>query len=106
MTRSTQWAPGPKTDLIIWDKFLFNADFTNDLIIDESIDPRIRRSAIQIIHNNWDSFCAQGAAQPLFDFEFCLDTGDLKSVCYRKLVYGINERKIMNTHIQILEEND
>ena len=42
----------------------------------------------------------------MFDLKFCLDTGDSKSVCCRQPSYGIHERKIMNTHIQILEDND
>ena len=42
----------------------------------------------------------------MFDFEFCLDTGDSKHVCCRQPSYGIHERKITNTHIQILEDND
>ena len=40
------------------------------------------------------------------DFEFCLDTGDSKPIYCRQLVYGIHERNIMDTHIQILEMND
>ena len=42
----------------------------------------------------------------MFDFESCLDIGDSPPVCYRQPVYGIHERKIMNTHINVLEDND
>ena len=42
----------------------------------------------------------------MFDFEICLDTGDSKPVYCRQPPYGIHERKIMNTPIQILEDND
>ena len=35
----------------------------------------------------------------MFDFEFCLDTGDSKPVCCRQPAYGVHERKIMNAHI-------
>ena len=52
------------------------------------------------------TFCEQGAARLIFDFDFCLDTGDSKSVCYRQPPYGIHERKIINAYIQILEDND
>ena len=41
----------------------------------------------------------------MFDIEFCLDTGDLKPICCRQPVYGIHEQKIINTYIQILENN-
>ena len=42
----------------------------------------------------------------MFNFECCLDTGYSKPVCCRHPVYGIHERKIMNTYIQIMEENN
>ena len=106
MTRSLTWKPRPRTDLILWDVSSFTSELTKDLCIDDNIDPTIRHSVIKIIHDNWDSFCEQGAARPMFDFEFCLDTGDSKPVCCRQPSYGIHERKIMNTHIQILEDND
>ena len=64
------------------------------------------RSVMQIINNNWDSFCVQGASRPMFDFDFFLDTGDSKPICYRQRVYCIHKQNIINTHIQILEEND
>lgn len=74
--------------------------------IDENIDPIIHQSFIQIIHNNWDAFCAQEASRPIFDFDFFLDTSDLNSVCCRQPVYDIREQKNINTHIQIQEDND
>ena len=42
----------------------------------------------------------------MFDFEFCIDTGDSKPVCYRQPSYGIYERKIMDKYIHILETNN
>ena len=42
----------------------------------------------------------------MFDFEFCIDTGDSKAVCCRHTSYNIHERKIMDKHIQILQAND
>ena len=42
----------------------------------------------------------------MFDFEFCIDTGDYKPVCYRQLSYGIHKRKIIDKYIQILEANE
>ena len=99
MTRSPKWKPSPRTDLILWDESFFTSQLTKDLHIDDGIDPTIRQSVIQIIYDNWDSFCKHGAARPMFDFEFCLDTGDSKPVCCRQPAYGVHERKIMNAHI-------
>ena len=42
----------------------------------------------------------------MFDFEFCIDTGDSKPVCCRHPLYWIRERKIMDEHIQIPETKD
>ena len=42
----------------------------------------------------------------MFDFEFCIDTGDSKPVCYRQPSYSIHERKIMDKYIHILETNN
>ena len=42
----------------------------------------------------------------MFDFVFYIDTSDSKHICYHQMTYGVRERKIMNKHIQILEDND
>ena len=68
--------------------------------------PTIKQSILTIIKDNWDSVCEEGASRPIFDFEFCIDTGNYKHVCYRQSSYGIHERKIMDKYIHILETND
>ena len=103
--QSPKWKPRPRTDLILLDESSFTSEITKDLRIDDGIDPTISQSVIKIIHDNLDSFCEQGADGPMIDFDFCLDTGDSKPVCCRQSSHGIHERKIMNTHIQILEDN-
>ena len=70
------------------------------------MDPTIKQSIITIVKDNWDSFCEEGASRPMFDFEFCIDTGNSKPVCYYQSSYSIHERKIMDKHIHILETND
>ena len=77
-----------------------------DFYIDASIKTNIRQSILNIIKDNWDSFCEQGASCPIFDFEFCLDTCDTPSVCCRQPVYGVHERKIITAYIKVLEDND
>ena len=73
---------------------------------DSSIDTIIRQSILGVIKDNWHSFCEQDTSCPMFEFEFCLDTGDSLPVCCRQLVYSMHERKIMNTHIEGMEDND
>ena len=104
--RSPKWKSHLRTDLILWDESSFTCELVKDLRIDNGIDPTIRQSVINIIHDNWDSFCEQEAARHIFDFDFCLDTGNSKPDYYRQPSYGIHERKIMNAHIQIIEDND
>ena len=70
------------------------------------MDPTIKQSILTIIKNNWDLFCEEGASRTMFDFEFCIDTGDSKPVCCHQFSSIINERKIMDKHIHILETND
>ena len=40
------------------------------------MDPTLKDYIKTIIRDNWDSFCEQGASRPIFDFEFCIDTGN------------------------------
>ena len=70
------------------------------------MDPTIKQSILTIIEDNWDSFSEEGSSRLIFDFEFCIYTGDSKHVCYHQPSYGIHERKIMDKHIHILESND
>ena len=80
MTRSPESKPRPRIDLFLWDESSFTSKLTNDLRINDGIYSTIRKSVIKIINDNWDSLCEQGTALPMFDFEFCLDTGDSKPV--------------------------
>ena len=61
-----------------------------DLIIDPTVNPTLTMLFLITINDNWDSFYEQGVYCPIFTFEF----------------YGIHEKKIMNNHIQVLEDND
>ena len=42
----------------------------------------------------------------MLDFEFFLDTGNLPPLYCRQPVYAAHEKKIMNTHILVLEDDD
>ena len=42
----------------------------------------------------------------MFPFEFYLYTGDSLPVCYCQSVNSIHERKIMNMHIKVLEDDN
>ena len=101
MKRSPKWIPRPRTNLILWNESSFLAELTKDLTIDTTMNPTTKQSILTIIKDNWDSFYEEGASQSMFDFRFCIDTGDSKHVCCRLPSYGIHERKIMDKHIHI-----
>ena len=71
----------------------------------DQADDFTRRSILFIIKSNLDSFCEMGVSRLVLDFEFCIDTGDSPPVCCRQPKYSYRERKIMNTHIQALDDS-
>ena len=91
--------PRPYSDIIPWCQALYQQEFDNNFNIASIVSDSTRQVVIQIIHDNWDSFCEVGIAPPMFDFEFCIDTGRAKAVCCRQSVYCIHEGKIMTEQI-------
>ena len=76
------------------------------LKIEHNIDSTIRQSVLNIVYENWESFCEQGTSRLIFDFKLCIDIGDYKPLYYRQSIYGIHKKQITNKDIQILEGND
>ena len=70
------------------------------------MDPTLKKSITTIIQDNWGSFYEQGASCTMFDFEFCINTGDSKPICCRQSSYGTHECKIMDKNILVPETND
>ena len=108
--KSTTWPPQwklrPHTDLILWDSISFTAELMKYLKKDCSIDTAIHQSILGVIKDNYDSFSEQGVSRPMFDFEFYLDIDESPRVCCSQPMYGIHERRIMNTRMKMLEDND
>ena len=52
------------------------------LRIDTTVDPNLHYSILNIIQDNWDSFCEQEASRPIWYFEFCIDIGKSQHVYY------------------------
>ena len=73
---------------------------------DCSIDTTIHQSILGVIKDNYDSFSEQGISRPMFDFEFYLDIGKSPRVYCSQPMYGIHKRKIMNTRMKLLKDND
>ena len=44
-----------------------------NLLIGDDVDVDIRNKIINIIKDNWDSFCERGVSRPMLDFEFFID---------------------------------
>ena len=106
MTCWSHFTPRPRSDLILWDKSVDEPVLLRDLHIGNNVDSAIRHKIINIIQDNWDSFCERGASRPMLNFEFCIDTGNSPPVCCRQPVYGFHKSKIMNTLIAALEVSD
>ena len=60
MTRTPHFVPRPRSNLILWDKTI------------EDVDDTLRQSILDIIYDNWDSFCKRSVSRPMLDFEFVL----------------------------------
>ena len=103
--RSASWEPRLRSDLIHWNESLDSPELERDFCMGDQADDSTRRSVLSIIRSNWDSFCERGVSRPVIDFEFCIGTGDSPPVCCRQSKYGYHERKIMNTHIQALDNS-
>ena len=68
---------------ITWCSSFFQQKIENIFVIDSRTNDSIRRSVLQIKHDNWDSFYQVGIKRLMLNFEFCIDTRDAKAVCCR-----------------------
>ena len=103
MKRASHFSPRPRSDLILWDKSVDEPVFLRDLLIGDDVDATIRHRIIDIIHDNWDSFCERRISRPMLDFEFCINTSNSPPFCCRQPVYGFYESKIVTKRIADLE---
>ena len=67
MIRSATWTPQPLPDIIPCDSTLFQEELDKKIYIKPNIRVDIRHYCLNIIYDNWDSFCKVGATPPLFD---------------------------------------
>ena len=105
MTLSQLWTLISRSDIITWCSSLYQKEFDENFNIVSTVSDSTRHVVIQIIYNNWDSFCEVGVAQPMLDFEFYIDTGNAKAVCSHQPTYSVHETKIITYYITKLENN-
>ena len=86
-----------RTDLITWDRDLYEPQLKRDLQLSDNITTIIQDAILRIIRDNWDAFDKQGVNRPVIGYEFCIDTGGSSPVCCRLPKYGIHESKVMTT---------
>ena len=106
MKHTPSWTPKPRSDIIPWNSFLWQQELDNNFNIDSMTDNFTRQAILQIIEDNWDSFCEIGTSRPMLDFEFCIDTGYAKAFYCRQPTYGVHEENIIPWHISQLENNN
>ena len=105
MKRSSHFIPRPHSDLILCDKSFDEPELLRNIPIRDDVDAAIHHTIINIIQNNWDSFCERGVSRSMLDIKFFIDTGNSSPVCCRQLVYGFHESEIMTKLIADIEAN-
>ena len=55
--RSPHYTSRPRSDFILWNKSIDELELLRDLHIGNNVDAAIRHNIINIIHDNWESFC-------------------------------------------------
>ena len=106
MKRAESWTPRPRSDFIPWNTSLFQQELDGNFNIGSTTDDFTCKAVLQIIKDNWDSFCVVGAARPMLDSEFCIDNGKAKATCCHQPKYGVHEVKIMSKQSSNLEHNN
>ena len=102
--RAESWIPRPRSGVISWNASLCQQELDDNCNIDSMTDDFSGTAVPQIIMDNWDSFCEVGTARSMLDSEFCIDTGNAKTICCRQPKYGVHETKIMSKQIYLLEK--
>ena len=100
------WTSRPRSDVIPWNTSLFQQELDENFNIGSITDDFTRKTILQIIKDNRDSFCEVGAARPMLDFDFYIDTGIVKETYCRQPKYGVHETKIMFKQISDLDHNN
>ena len=96
MKRAKSWTTRPRSDFIPWSSSLYQQELDDNFNIDSLIEDFTRNAVLQIIKDNWDSFCEVVSARPMLDFEFCINNGNAKAICCHQPKYGVHEAKIMS----------
>ena len=94
MKRAESWTQRPRSVVIPWFFSLCQQELDDNFNIDSMTDDFTHKVFLQIIKYNWDYFCEVGAARPMLDFEFCIDIGNIKTICSRQPKYGVHKAKI------------
>ena len=94
-----------RQNIIVFDHDLHQAELDKDLSIDNSIGTDVKKSITTIIKEYWDCFVKVGTARPILGYEFGIDTGGTKMVCFKKPSYGPYESKVFMTQVDQLLNN-
>ena len=106
MKRTPSQTSRPRSDVIPWNSSLYQQALDANFNIDFMTDDFTHQAILQIIKDNWDSFYEVRVARPMLDFEFCIDTGNTKSICCRQPKYSVHEAEMMSKQISELANNN
>ena len=99
------WISRPRSEIILWRSSLFQQELEGNFVLEFTTDDFTHRSVLRIIHDNWDYFCQFGVARPILDSEFCVNTGDAKTIYCHQSNYGVHDAKIIVDQISQLKSN-
>ena len=94
-----------REDIILFDEADHTSELTKNLKFDDSVDAATRATLISIVKEYWDCFVKTGAKRTVLRYEFGIDTGGEKLVCYLKPLYGPNETKVIMQQVSQLLGN-
>ena len=88
------WISGKRDDVI---KFSEDKDSTlfDDIKLDSDISSPVKNTILALIREFWDVFSSEVLKNPMFGYEFGIETGFHTPYCYRKPSCGVNEGSII-----------
>ena len=102
--RSKNWDASARDDLIAYDQ-VKSKKALDSLSISSTTTSHVRAKLINIITSYWDVYVPDNITRHILGFEFTIDTGTSKGICYRPPSCGHYEREIIMKHVRTLLDN-
>ena len=94
MKNTASWTPRSRSDIIPWCSSLFQQELQDKFVVDSTRNDLSRRSVLQIIHNNLDSFCQVGTVRPILDLDFLFIPKILKLFAITRQIIALTRLRL------------